>query len=86
LLQHWFSGADHKRARDPYFLYAVSNTGSLLALLAYPLVVEPELPLDLQATLWSAGFAALALGIAACGTIMLSRKRADAPDPITEAT
>ncbi|MFX9729522.1 hypothetical protein ABTP01_19835, partial [Acinetobacter baumannii] len=48
--------------------------------------VEPELPLDLQATLWSAGFAALALGIAACGTIMLSRKRADAPDPITEAT
>ena len=75
LLQHWFADGDHKGARDPYFLYAVSNAGSLLALLAYPLVVEPELPLDRQATFWSAGFAVLALGVASCAAIMLSERR-----------
>jgi hypothetical protein len=45
---------------------AGSNVGSLLALLAYPLLVERALPLDRQAWLWSCGFGALALGIALC--------------------
>lgn len=84
LLQHWFADGDHKGAHDPYFLYAVSNAGSLLALLAYPLIVEPLLPLDLQATLWSAGFAALTLGVALCAAIMLSHKRLDAPKRVIE--
>ena len=75
LLQHWFADADHKGAQDPYFLYAVSNSGSLLALLAYPLIVEPELPLDLQATLWSVGFGLLSLGIVLCAAITLSHNR-----------
>jgi hypothetical protein len=43
LLQRWFSRTDHPDAGDPYFLYAASNAGSLLALLAYPLIVEPTL-------------------------------------------
>ena len=34
LLQSWFAGLDHEAAGDPYFLYASSNAGSLLALLA----------------------------------------------------
>ncbi|MHC2335490.1 hypothetical protein ACVIW0_004779 [Bradyrhizobium sp. USDA 4454] len=47
----------HKDARDPYFLYAVSNAGSLLALLAYPLLIEPELSLDRQsAAVWTVGY------------------------------
>jgi SAM-dependent methyltransferase len=75
LLQQWFADADHKGAQDPYFLYAVSNSGSLLALLAYPLIVEPELPLDLQATLWSVGFGLLSLGIVLCAAITLSHNR-----------
>ena len=75
LLQHWFAYADHKGPQDPYFLYAVSNSGSLLALLAYPLIVEPELPLDLQATLWSVGFGLLSLGIVSCAAITLSHNR-----------
>src|SRR5262245_46089462 len=45
LLQRWFSRTDHPAAADPYFLYAASNAGSLLALLSYPLLVEPNLPL-----------------------------------------
>src|SRR5687768_12581900 len=38
LMQAWFAWGDD---RDPYFLYAASNAGSLLALLAYPFIVEP---------------------------------------------
>jgi hypothetical protein len=74
LLQNWFADADHKEAQDPYFLYAVSNSGSLLALLAYPLIVEPELSLNLQTTLWSFGFGLFGLGIALCAAMTMSHK------------
>jgi hypothetical protein len=75
LLQSWFADLDHKAAGDPYFLYAGSNAGSLLALLAYPLVAEPSLTLDQQASLWSIGFGALALGIALCAGATVCRGR-----------
>jgi hypothetical protein len=80
LLQSWFAGLDHEAAGDPYFLYAGSNVGSLLALLAYPLLVEPALPLDRQAWLWSCGFGALALGIALCAgaTVCAGRRGIEA--------
>jgi hypothetical protein len=52
LLQRWFSSTGHADARDPYFLYAASNAGSLLGLLAYPLALEPRLSLTEQARLW----------------------------------
>lgn len=60
LLQRWFSQVDHPAARDPYFLYAAGNAGSLLGLLGYPLIVESRLTLDQQATLWSLGYGAFA--------------------------
>ncbi|HSJ14335.1 MAG TPA: hypothetical protein VK939_07960, partial [Longimicrobiales bacterium] len=41
LVQKWFSASEHPGARDPYFLYAASNLGSLAGLLLYPLVLEP---------------------------------------------
>ena len=37
LLQAWFARTDHPSAHDPYFLYAASNIGSFLALMAYPI-------------------------------------------------
>ena len=40
LLQKWFASTDHPSARDPYYLYSASNVGSIVALLAYPLVIE----------------------------------------------
>ncbi|HKS37979.1 MAG TPA: hypothetical protein VJW76_12355, partial [Verrucomicrobiae bacterium] len=43
LLQRWFSTTRHRAAGDPYFLYAASNAGSLLALMSYPVLVEPNL-------------------------------------------
>jgi hypothetical protein len=69
LLQSWFSDLDHGTAGDPYFLYASSSAGSLLALLSYPFLVEPALPLQQQAALWSWGFAILAAGIAFSGGV-----------------
>jgi hypothetical protein len=59
LLQVWFSNTSHPEAESPYFLYAASNAGSLLALLSYPFLIEPAIPLKGQATLWSLGYLVL---------------------------
>ena len=63
LLQHWLATSGHAAGRDPYFLYAAGNVGSLLALLAYPFVVEPLLTLDQQARLWSVGYVLFAAAL-----------------------
>jgi hypothetical protein len=63
LLQSWFSKLQHRLAVDPYFLYAASNAGSLIALIAFPLVLEPTLVLNEQYQLWRVGFALLAIMI-----------------------
>lgn len=57
LIQGWFARTGHHRANDPYFLYAASNAGSLIGLLAYPLVFEPNLGVGMQRELWLLGFA-----------------------------
>ena len=76
LLQRWFSLGRHPQARDPYFLYAASNAGSVVVLLAFPFVLEPLLATGSQSAAWSFGFAVLALGIVACGATLW---RADSP-------
>ncbi|NNL69250.1 MAG: spermidine synthase, partial [Acidimicrobiia bacterium] len=53
-LQRWFSATDHPAAANPYFLYAAGNLGSVLALISYPIVVEPLLSIGAQAWLWAA--------------------------------
>jgi hypothetical protein len=67
LVQSWFALIGHSRSSDPYFLYAASNAGSLLALLAYPVVIEPNLGLTAQSHLWRTGFLILAMLVLACG-------------------
>ena len=59
LLQAWFSASGHPHARDPYFLYGASNLGSLIALLAYPFVLEPAFGVTALSRIWAAGFVAL---------------------------
>ncbi|MCH9806818.1 MAG: fused MFS/spermidine synthase [Alphaproteobacteria bacterium] len=71
LLQSWFARSGHSHADDPYFLYGASNVGSMLALLSYPVLLEPVFGLGEQAMLWTIGFAMLATLIAACGSLML---------------
>ena len=67
LLQKWFSHTGHASAKDPYFLYGVSNLGSLMALLSYPALVEPQLRLREQGRFWTGGYLALAVLVMFCG-------------------
>jgi SAM-dependent methyltransferase len=80
LLQAWWAAAYDGR-RDPYPLYAASNLGSLAALLAYPLVVEPLLDLDLQRLSWSGGYAVFTLTIVLIGLSLKGARRGEALDP-----
>ncbi len=73
LLQRWFAMTDHKDARDPYFLYAASNAGSLLSLLAYPLVLERSFGVVKQADGWAVGFAIFVVLTLLCGIVMVKR-------------
>src|SRR5579862_4742616 len=67
LLQRWFSAGAHSDASDPYFLYAASNCGSLLALVSYPVLIEPHWRLSEQSRCWTIGYVALAVLTAVCG-------------------
>ena len=67
LLQSWFARASD--GASPYRLYALSNIGSLLALLSYPFLVEPAWDSLTQAHVWSWGFAAFGVLCAGCALI-----------------
>jgi hypothetical protein len=73
LLQRWFSLSRHGAVHDPYFLYAVSNAGSMLGLACYPLLIEPLLTLSEQGRAWGWGFVALAGLVLACGVVCRNR-------------
>ncbi len=64
LLQAWFSRTHP--GRSPYRLYALSNVGSLLALLSFPFVVEPHLSSSVQALAWVCGFSLFAVLCGGC--------------------
>ena len=66
LLQVWFSRTSHPSAHNPYFLYAASNAGSLIALLSYPFLLEPTTTLRSQTRLWSLGYVALIALVSIC--------------------
>ena len=70
MLQKWFAYTGHPAARDPYFLYAASNLGSMVALLGYPTLVEPYLSLAQQARVWSWGYGLLGGLLLGCGLIL----------------
>lgn len=76
-LQRWFAATGHPAARDPYFLYAASNAGSLLALGAYPFWLEPRLRLAQQSGLWTAGFCLLLLLCALCAFALWKSPKED---------
>jgi len=61
LVQRVFAAADHRLSHDPYPLYAASNAGSIVGLLAYPLVIEPRLDLASQGRVWSWLFVGVAV-------------------------
>jgi hypothetical protein len=84
LVQVWFGRANP--GRSPYRLYALSNVGSLGALVSYPLVVEPQIGLMRQGVVWSALFVVFVMVCAASGLLSLRASRSSAeptppPDP-----
>jgi hypothetical protein len=74
LVQRWFAAARRNPATDPYSLYVMSNFGSLVALLAYPLVIEPASTLRTQAWIWSAGYVAWIVCLGLCGYFVWQRR------------
>jgi len=70
LFQNWFS---RRRQKSPYRLYALSNLGSMLGVLAYPFLVEPALPLSKQAWIWTAAYVLFLLAAAACAYLQIRR-------------
>ena len=59
LIQSWYAKSAGPSANDPYFLYGASNLGSLIALLAFPLVAEPLFGAKAIGQGWAVGFVAL---------------------------
>ncbi len=70
MLQRWFSSTDHPSAHDPYFLYGASNLGSMLTLVAYPLLIEPNLRLGPQTWVFAVGYGLLVLLIGGCAVCL----------------
>ena len=79
LVQAWFSGVWPDRS--PYRLYALSNAGSLAALLSYPFLFEPAFGLPTQSVLWSGLFVLYAV---LCAASLVSVWRCVSPLPLGE--
>src|SRR5918912_4606046 len=78
LVQRWLSETEHPAAKDPYFLYKASNLGSVIGLLGYPLLMEPELRLINQGLLWSVGYGVLIVLVFASAVMLWGSPRAPA--------
>jgi hypothetical protein len=84
LLQAWFVRTGHPNGPDPYFLYASSNIGSFLALLSYPVLLEPMFTLRTQNLIWTGGYLVLIVLIAACGVLLLRSPKSAAVDTLAK--
>jgi len=77
LLQRWFS-YQHPN-QSPYRLYALSNVGSLLGLVAYPFLIEPSLLKTSQMLGWSLGYAGYVLCVAVTALRLIGVVAAQSP-------
>ena len=80
LVQQWFSRAN--RGVSPYRLYALSNAGSLLALISYPFFVETHFTRKAQAAMWAWGFVAYVICSGLCGLRLWRLKATENISPI----
>jgi hypothetical protein len=77
LVSGWLEAARGREVvGDPYWLYALSNGGSLLALLAYPLLIEPRIGLAAQRGFWAVGYVALVVMLALAASRAIPALRA----------
>ncbi|HYD87465.1 MAG TPA: fused MFS/spermidine synthase [Vitreimonas sp.] len=92
LLQAWYARTGRADAHDPYYLYAASNLGSFIGLLAYPVVIEPMLGAQAQSAAWTAGYVGVLALILLAGAMAVTahgegapKVAAPAPAPEAEA-
>jgi hypothetical protein len=85
LLQAWFARTGHPNARDPYFMYAASNLGSLIALLGYPFLLEPAFGLSELTHLWAYAYGLLVLAIAGSFFLMRGAQAGGVPETAAAA-
>lgn len=76
VIQSWIQDSRTARSTNPYPLYAVSNAGSLLALLAYPVLIEPLLGLARQRLLWAIAYGTYAALLLGCCAVLKPERRA----------
>jgi len=83
LLQAWYARASAGRVgrSDPYVLYAASNLGSFLALLAYPVLIEPLVSLSAQRWGWTLGYGLFVLMVVGLGLVVWRRRETVAAEP-----
>jgi len=83
LLQAWYARvrAGHADGQNPYVLYAASNLGSFLALLSYPILIEPLATLSGQRLGWSGGYVGFMLMIAALAFTVWRRRLGQTSEP-----
>lgn len=81
LLQAWY--ARRFKGAMPYRLYALSNAGSMFALLSYPVLFEPTMTTHQQAWMWSAGYAVF---VALCGYTALRSQNSQGTEPVGQAS
>ncbi len=85
LLQAWYARTGRADANDPYYLYAASNLGSFVGLLAYPALVEPMLGLSAQSAAWTTAYVGVAGVIALCAAMALAAN-GQAPAPVSQGS
>jgi hypothetical protein len=81
LIQAWYS--EKHRKGLPYRLFALSNLASLLGLVAYPFLIEPNVTLREQSFWWSSGYALYA---ALCAALAIGAKKGRSEQPATAAS
>ena len=87
LLQAWY--AAKLPGKIPYRLYALSNAGSLFALLSFPFLIEPLMSSSMQAYVWAGGFIAFAMFCAGMTAIILGsadHRRIPSVEPASDTT
>jgi hypothetical protein len=80
LLQAWFARSGHPDARDPYFMYAASNLGSLIALIGYPFILERVFGVSQLSGLWTWAYGLLVLAIGASFFLMRGAQAGGVPE------
>ncbi|MFN3668584.1 MAG: spermidine synthase [Brevundimonas sp.] len=83
LLQAWYARvrAGHADGQNPYVLYAASNLGSFLALLSYPILIEPLATLSGQRWGWSGGYVVFILMVVALALTVWRRRLDTTAEP-----